>query len=358
MARVVVHAGAHMTGWGAVHRHLVAAREELATHGVLLPNRDEPARWHGLARALGQDGPAFRRRLGTMIENARKASAEVVLLSSPVFGDVLHTHAGLERLKECASALDVPVQVVVVVRDQLGYLNQLYCNRVTNLAISEQFDLFVADPQPSARFDYLEAFGSLLGAQSIGFVAVPYAELDPSAPAKAVLEASGLDAAFMSPSPHARSTLENTVGPVLITAARLLQKRATARAGADGPETQRLAAAATQLRRHAQRNTWDTTAYWGWTAELGATAIERYRLGNESFAREVWGRSWPDMEVAPPEVRELTALEPPVVADVVDTVDTLVKALSGTGPSPQTTPTARRRTRDAEQRVAEDPDEV
>ena len=201
----------------------------------------------------------------------------------------------MSALEALAASAELALTVVVVVRDQIGALNALYCDRVTQLATAKDFDSFVADPQPSERFDYGTAFEALLAAPSAELVAVRY-QPDPDALARAILEAVGLAADVVAtlPSDERRPSVRTLPGPFTVGALRLLHKRFRRNGLMHRLGHRRLVEASQQLVEESELAGWDDAPFWGWSSESRTAAIARFGPGNDAFARAVWQRPWGD----------------------------------------------------------------
>ena len=185
MTRLVIHAGTHATGWAAVQRQLVSWRAPLEEIGVYLHPRDDLAELVGRRLPTSPHGTEPS-ALVTAADRAEFDDAEVLLLSSERLEDSLRDPERLAQLSSFADELGMPLTVLVVVRDQLGYLNHLYCERISHLQMARDFPTFSADPSPR-RAVRLRGRPSTWRstAPEIDFVAVPYADLRPGAEAKA-----------------------------------------------------------------------------------------------------------------------------------------------------------------------------
>jgi hypothetical protein len=200
-----------------------------------------------------------------------------------------------------------PGRVIVVVREQLDHLNALYCRAVLELTTFTDFASFIISAADSRHHDLAEDLGPLLDASDTELVAVPYSRI-----------------------PHGPTV----PGPLLVAATRLLHKRLTRVALLKPIEPGSVVRAARQVREHAEAHEWDDTTYWGWSADLGDQAIERFRPGNAEFASRAWGTDWPDPPVLHEQTRtDLASCPPSVVSDVLTTIQ---KAVDGarTGEEP------------------------
>jgi hypothetical protein len=327
VTRLVVHAGTHGTGWVATQRQLVSWRASLEEIGVHLHPGDDPGSWlsDGYNLAAGTEPSA----LVSAVDRAERGGADVMLLSSERLEDSLRDPARLAMLSSFADELGMPVTVLVVVRDQLGYLNQLYTERISHLQMARDFASFAADPSPPERFNYGTAFELPIAAAEIDFVAVPYANLPPGSEAKALLAAVGLDEKETAALPEADTDpREPLPGPVLVAAHRLLFKRLWRLGLLTNLQRSRLVRAGRALAAHALEHGWDTHPFWGWDETARQAAIARYRPGNDVFAEAVWGRPWGNRwETGDFDDVDLPALDPPNVVDILLAVDTIVQEL-------------------------------
>jgi hypothetical protein len=250
----------------------------------------------------------------------------VLLISEDAYAP-LQEPANVKRLVEFAHSENMDVQVVLIVREQLDLLNQAYCEQVMALETSDDFDTFVRQAIDSGTYDYAHAFQALLDADDVTVVAVPYSRLATNEPAQVLLREAGIDL----PLPSARSPRPEptVVGPVLVTATRLLHKRLT-RLGRRVRSHRRVALskAGNRLRAKARAHSWDDTPFWGWTPELTDVATQSFRDGNAAFAARTWNGDWPD---AAPERSytkpDLPARGAAVVVDVMDTIQAVIDKL-------------------------------
>lgn len=318
MTRLVLHAGAEFADADSVQRDMVALRAELREAGVVLPPEDDAARWRETAKSLlrGESG-ALR-----LLADAREQGAEVVLVSSDTVGDALASPDQAARLAAVAAAEGLDVRVVVVVREQVGYINSLYCHRVLNLETARSFAEFAETSVPAHRFDYVASFGAMADTPGLELVAVPYPDLRAKGAGRAVAEAGGIDIA-MSAGPGAEMAADP--GPVLIGATRLLHKRLRRLNVFHELGKARLRPLVEQLSEHAVETGWDSTTFWGWDASLRRTIEEEYGPSNDVFAEFVWSGAWHEAwSSGRPRRVDLADLEPDVLRDVFTTVEALL----------------------------------
>jgi hypothetical protein len=325
MTRLVVHAGTHATDWAAIQHQLVSWRQPLDRLGVRLHPADDAEAW--LSGVYDVVDPTVSPPLADACRAAVDAGANLVLLSSENLEDSLRDPAQLANLAAFARDLEMALTVVVVVRDQLGYLNELYCDRITHLQMARDFPSFSADPSPGERFDYGAAYGPLIEAPDIDFIAVPYVELRPGAQAKPLLAASGLTVEDVTALPE-RGGSQTLPGPVVVAATRLLFKRLWRLGLLTSLPSPRLIHAAEALSEHGEEHAWDHGPHWGWDLSAREAAIAHYAPGNDVLARAVWGRPWGDAWESGEYVDvDLPARNPGLVVDVMATVDRIVKSL-------------------------------
>ncbi|MDQ3113352.1 MAG: hypothetical protein M3Q84_04515 [Actinomycetota bacterium] len=326
MTCLVVHAGARATGWSAVQRQLVAARTDLAAVGVQMEPDDVVAAWHRSARAMQTTGDDPEPTLKRLMNETNAAGRDTLLLSSPRFLSALSSSSWTDRLARVAGKLGFDrIVVVVVVREQIGALNQIYCERVLALETAAPFSAFVGQARLRDSVDYSALLGPALATADLEVVTVPWSQLDDDGGAQAVLDAAGIDVSLTVPpdvdSPESQIPgQERLPGPVHVAASRLLVKRLTARGGHADLDPRTLAAAVARVRRRAEQRDWDGDAtYWGWTPALAEAAAERYAASNDAFARAVWGSAWTEPVPTMP-LRDLQLLdaEPKAIADIVD----------------------------------------
>lgn len=324
MTRLVVHAGTHATGWSATQQQLVSWRPALESLGVHLHAFDEPEAWLAdtLQLATGAPPPSVI----DAVDRAVAEHAEVLLLSSERLEDPLRDPARVATLVAFASERSMPLTVLVVVRDQLGYLNHLYGERVGHLQMARDFPSFAADPSPAGRFDYPEALGALMAAPEVDLLALPYADLPPGAEGKSLVTALGVAPQDLAGLPDGPPRPAGP-GPVLLAATRLLFKRLWRLGLVTKLPRPKLVQSARALAAHAGQRGWDAEAFWGWDDRARAAAIARYGPGNDAFAQAVWGRPWGDWETHEPVDIDLPSCDPRLVVDVLSSVDAIVSGL-------------------------------
>lgn len=330
MTRLVVHAGTPVTDWALIHRQLVSWRAPLRDLGMRLHPADDASSWLSGVRNLARGRRP--RHLVQAVRAAVRNDASAVLVSSARLEDTLRDPVQLGNLTAFAADLGMPLTVLVVIRDQLGCLNALYCDRVAHLQTARDFPSFVAELTPAGRFDYATAFSELIAAPKLDLVAIPYPELQPGAPAKALLVAAGLTAADVQPLPEP-TVGEELPGPVLVASLRLLFKRLWQLGLLETVPRHTLQDAAQELRVRADDHVWDDNPFWGWDNLLREAAIARYRPGNDVLAEAVWGRPWGDAwETGTYVDVDLPASPPGLVVDVLGTVDLLVRQVRAAKP--------------------------
>lgn len=325
MTRLVVHAGTHATGWKATQRQLVSWREALAGLGVHLHPADASEPWlsDGFDLATGVSPPA----VVDAAERAVREGADILLLSSERLEDSLRDPDRLANLVSFAQGLDMPLTVLVVLRDQLGYLNQVYCERVSHLQMARSFSTFAADPSPPGRFDYATAFTLPIASPDIDLAAVRYVEMRPGCEARSLLTSVGVAAEDTLKLPEAGSR-ETLPGPMLVAAKRLLFKRLWRLGLVTGLPRSKLAQAGRTLAAHAHDQAWDSAPFWGWDPHDRVVALARFGAGNDVLAEAVWGEPWGEVYENGEFVDiDLPACDPEQVVDVLGAVDAIVQGL-------------------------------
>lgn len=321
--RLILHAGAEYAESGAVRHDLVAARRGLTAAGVVLPDRDDAASWGATCRGLvSAEWTAPARAL---LAAAREAGAETIIASSDIVSDALTSPRQCAQLAAAARREGLDITVVVVVREQIGYLNTLYCRRVLSLDTARSFTQFIAKASPAHRFDYVASFGSLADTEGIRLAAVPYPDVVEHGSARSVLDAAGVPDEVMDALPDDWQRQSGPPGPVLIGAVRLLHKRLRRQQLFEARGPRGLLPLVDRLRALARAHEWDTTAYWGWDPTDRRDAMRDFEAGNEAFAQFVWGTPWPEQwSTGRPERVDLPALNPPLLREVITTVESLV----------------------------------
>jgi hypothetical protein len=327
MTRLVVYAGTHTTGWADVYRRFSDWAGVLADSRVLVAG----------ASLAGGGTVTWRRFVdseddGTLLTACREAvrrGADILLTGSEELEDPLRDAAHVAQLEQLARDAGMELSVVMTVRDQIGYLDALYAERVLQLATPKDFESFVSDPQPAARFDYAQAFAALIGGPDTTFVAVPYRS-DAGQQALDVLRAVGvgdstLDGLDASPTDPDQAA---PIGPYTLAALRVLAKRFRRNGLMQRLAHRRLVAAGRQLADEASLAGWDQQPFWGWSPTARTAAIARYQPGNDAFAHEVWGRPWgDDWSDGAQTAVDLASSDPALVVALLTAVDETLQEL-------------------------------
>lgn len=325
MTTLVLHAGAEYADEGAVHQELSACRDQLARSGVLLPPGQSPGEWREAAHGLlagGAGTPTV-----TWLQEAKDSGARVVLVSADTLTDALTSPAEAAALARTARELGVAVRVVVVVREQVGYINSLYCRRVLSLDTARSFAEFATTSVPAHRFDYVASFGAVADTDGVDLRAVPYPDLRSPGAGRAVLHAAGLDVGETELAVHGTGPAP-LPGPVLVGATRLLHKRLRRLGMFHEHGKPRLRTLVDRLTQRARDGSWDMTTYWGWDGALRRAVEDEYSASNDVFAEFVWGTPWGEpFSGGRPQRVDLADLDPAVLHDVLTSVDELVEGL-------------------------------
>jgi hypothetical protein len=322
MTRLVLHVGAEHADQGAVQRDLVTHRDALREAGIMVPNRDTAASWREVATGLLRGTSSAT----SLISRARESDAEIVLVSSDLLSDALVSPDEAAQLAHRAAAEGLDVRIVIVVREQVGYINSLYCKRIMNLETARGLDEFAALATPAHRFDYVASFGAIADTPGLELVAIPYPELLAKGAGRAVVEAAAPTASIPAALGPSDSGFEPLPGPVLLAATRLLHKRLRRLNAFHEQGKAPLRPYTQKLKERAEKTGWDTAAYWGWSPAEREAIAEEYRESNDAFAEFVWGTSWPE---PPSDGRlnrvDLPDLAPALLRGLLTTVDKLVQ---------------------------------
>lgn len=199
-------------------------------------------------------------------------------------------------------------RVVVVVRDQLEQLNDLYCRAVLDLETYRSFEPFLDKALASPVHDLGRQVGRVLDAPTADAVVIPASRLTQGWPEGQPLP-----------------------GPVLMSAIRVFHKRLTRMSLVKRRTASAIVKATTDLRMRAAEQAWDDESFWGWPAARAAEVAEHFRAGNEAFAQRVWGSAWPE----PSPVHEQSSIDlaskpPRIVADVMTSIQQAIQAVRRT----------------------------
>lgn len=319
MTRLAVLSIPQASGWHTILRDLLSWREPLADLGVrMCPGKSSPS-WANTARGTLdiRPRPAVRR----LAEEAVADGVEVLLLATDRLEEPLQRLDRVASLETFAADLKMPLTVVSLIRDQVGYLNALYCQRVLRMETAHSFAAYVADTLDATRFDYERAFSQLTSSSSLSFSAVRINETPEGAEARDLLLTLGLPEAAVCALPREDGRHE-LPGPVVIAAARLLFKRLWRAGLMKGGHEREVLAAGRRLRENGDDRGWDDGPFWGWTDEGRADAVRRFQAGNDALWQEVHGHPWGDVWESGAHVDvDLPTLEPALVADVIATLD-------------------------------------
>lgn len=156
---LTLHVGTHKTGSTSLQQAAFANRERLLAAGTAVletATRGFSRPHHNLAyEAL--DMRRFKPGRGTLAEaeaEARPLDAPNVLVTSESFSGRAVYAPKYERLRDLADRLDRRLRVVVVLREQLSYINSLYAFGVGRFAETERFEAFVRRKVRHERFRY------------------------------------------------------------------------------------------------------------------------------------------------------------------------------------------------------------
>jgi hypothetical protein len=287
-----------------------------------VPNRDTIASWREVATGLIRGTTSAM----SLISRARESNAEIVLVSSDLLSDALVSPEEATQLANRAAAEGLDVRIVVVVREQVGYINSLYCKRIMNLETARGLDEFAALATPAHRFDYVASFGAIADTPGLELVAIPYPELLAKGAGRAIVEAAAPTAPIPDSLGPSESAFDPTPGPVLLAATRLLHKRLRRLNAFHEQGKAPLRPYTQKLKERAEKAGWDTHGYWGWTPAESAAVQQEYSESNAAFAEFVWGSEWTEpAEEGRLNRADLPDLAPALLRGVLTTVDKLVQ---------------------------------
>lgn len=331
MTRLVLHAGAEFADGGTVQQDLVSWRSQLREVSVVVPAADSATEWREAGQGLlkGKVSGAAK----DLLDEASRVDAEIVLVSSDALADTLTSPADVAVLAQTAAEAGLEPRVVVVVREQVGYINSLYCRRVLALETARTFTEFATTSVPAHRFDYVASFGAIADTEGVELAAIGYPTVAEQGGARAVLAAAGLADEALARLPEGGTPVPEVPGPVVVGAVRLLHKRLRRQGMFNDHGKPRLRLRADELAAHATDREWDSQPFWGWDSALQRQVEEEYSATNGFFAQFVWGTDWPyPWSTGKPVRPDLADLKPAVLLDVFSTVDRLLRDI-GKGPT-------------------------
>lgn len=156
---LTVHIGTHKTASSTMQQLALKNRERLLAAGTLLVGAGSSGLsgpHHNLAHEL-TDRPEFSPGKGTMAEAEREIAASGVrdaLISSEKIGGSPGHEGKYRYLRAMADRLERRLRVVVVLREQLSYLNSIYAFRARRFAHSHRFEPFVRRTAQHPRLRY------------------------------------------------------------------------------------------------------------------------------------------------------------------------------------------------------------
>lgn len=288
--RLVVHIGLPKTATTYIQSGLFTNRAALRQLGVFLPQSGrlnlEPnlVAHHHLAWEMFSPR-RFEPSSGGWEElrrELRTAAADVVLLSSEEFSRVT-TKGVADAFEQNLRSLCDDVTVVMVIRDQLSWLNSTYLQRVKVLAPTSDFDTFVDRSLEGGWFDLDRAFRRWYSSEWLHLSVVSFSSLVSGDPLRSVLAAGGIDLAEHDTTVPPAET-NPSLGPVGAEAHRLLERYLTGRY----PEFSWRDRIGRRLHRLAggrsRREGWCADDFWGWAPGPAAAAAAHFRDSNERFA--------------------------------------------------------------------------
>ncbi len=299
MKRIIVHIGVQQSGSRLVPKGLFTNADLLAEHGVLVPmtarHKLSPiaVRHHLLAWSFDPDGdhPYDAAVWDTLRAEIDAAPADTVLLSSALLAGVAADERTGPLLHDRLRSLSDNVTVALVVREQLGLLNSLYCQGVRFLELTCDFDTYLRDSPDLTICSPAEAFRPWYDGSDVEFLAMPADPADDSDQLGALLSLCRIDVPADGLVPY-ESSERQELGAVGVEATRLLGTYLRGRF----PDFRPGEPAARRLRRKAataaERLGWCTDDFWGWRPQQAADAADRFAASSQQFARQVWHGDW------------------------------------------------------------------
>lgn len=166
MKKIILHIGVHKTGTTSLQRTLSARKRELLDYGICYPGYEliDQARHychHDLARALGatSDAKFDESSARDFFRNLRKCPGNICLLSSEIFYR-LHIHdepmrvAFIEKVRSAAALSELPVKLVMTLREQASFADSLYREHIKQTKYVERLPQFLDRFAPWFDFEH------------------------------------------------------------------------------------------------------------------------------------------------------------------------------------------------------------
>jgi hypothetical protein len=288
-----IHVGPHKTGTTSIQWFLKENRAELLRHGYFVP---ESGTIHGghhpLVRQLcGQGVPEHQQDVAAKFTCAIKDTiCEAVVLSAESLGTLLANRDCAKQFFNQIRELNLEPKLVFFPRNQSQLLNSRYTEVVKGFRRFERFETFVQAEvhHPCFRYSHLSTVANAFG---VKFIARPFTE---ETIARGVipefLRAIGIDTL---PFPETKVRRNQRAGPFSISVARDVLRSMDNL----GRELTWLQASRCEKKATAyldERGLADS-GYCGLTTALARCIETQCRADNDSFAQQLWGRSWEEV---------------------------------------------------------------
>jgi hypothetical protein len=331
--RAIIHIGMPRTGSTTFQHMLFHARDALRSQGILYPDltpRSAPAQTYLSHQLFGQalDGRRPRHErdalLRTLSDELARTDCDVVLLS---YEDFLHQQPRFRvphLLKTLFEEHGFSAEALVAVKPQDEHLNSMYTLRTLLMRERLGFAHFARCTAGSRQMSYDRLIEPWIDAFSGRVRAVPVRDRRfPKAPLMHRMLSAVSLYRRVAPAIAQGDTqrVENrSPGPVAVeVSCRLRAMRIHTRLKVPARDMMRV------VQRLAWERGYDRRKFNGVGPALRAEMDERYRPGNERFARMVWRKDWNDI-VAPEPPRPVNELIPGLIdpkteADIAEIID-------------------------------------
>jgi hypothetical protein len=288
-----IHIGPHKTGTTSIQWFLKENRAELLKHGYLVP---ESGNIHGghhpLVRQLcGRAVPQHQREAAARFARAIKdTKCEAVVISSETLDHLLQYEDCARQFFGRIEELNLEPKLVFFPRNQSQLLNSRYTEVIKALHRSEPFEAFVLAEirHPSFRYAHLIALANAFCSK---LIAQPFTEETIThGVVPEFLKAIDIDPMHF----HDANVRRNPgAGPFTISVARDVLRSL----GSKGRELTWLQASrcGKKLTAYLYEQGLADSGYCGLTTALARHIETEWRLDNDAFAQEAWGRSWTEV---------------------------------------------------------------
>lgn len=264
---------------------------------------------------------------GRLHDEVESGDADTVLLVLPGLVQPRDSDERHRLLVDRLTAVASDVVLVTVVADQLTLMNDAYVALVGAWRTASRLAATVPQMLQSGLFDHEQLLRPWLGEEKLTCTAIPWQRLRRNDPVACLLDSIGV-----AYEPVGRTGEEDAppLGPIAVEANRLLTAYLRGAMPDLSPADPAVLTVGATVAQRASRNGWSNTAFWGFDATLAGETIERFRAGNDRFARAVWDSDW---MLGYPVDRACTAvdmldLEPAVVEQIHRYVGNVTQTLT------------------------------